>query len=178
MTVVWFIVGVVLMLLGAVCSIGAVLPREHVASRSIVVPAASPSVWDAIRTVGEHPSWRPGVKAIDGVEGPPAAPTAWVEHASHGAIRLVLDRADPGRVLEAHVDSTGQPFGGTWTWELTSEGGGEATRVRITERGFVNPAPFRFLSKFVFGHTTTIRGYLGDLHARFAPGGARGVDVD
>ena len=53
------------------------------------------------------------------------------------------------------------PFGGTWTFELAPEGTG--TRLRITERGFVKPPPFRFIAKFFLGYTKTIEGYLGDL---------------
>jgi len=43
-------------------------------------------------------------------------------------------------------------------------------KVTITERGWVGPPPFRFLSKFVFGHETTLRQYLADLRACDAVG--------
>lgn len=56
------------------------------------------------------------------------------------------------------------PFGGTWTWQLAPEGAGCA--LRITEDGFVKPAPFRYISR-IMGYDSTIRGYLTDLSRKF-----------
>jgi hypothetical protein len=59
------------------------------------------------------------------------------------------------------------PFGGTWTIDLKPEGAG--TRVTITEHGEVYNPIFRFMSRFVFGHTATIDAYLTALQRRHAP---------
>jgi hypothetical protein len=59
-----------------------------------------------------------------------------------------------------------QPFGGTWTFELTRAGAG--TRVTITERGEVYNPIFRFLSRFVFGHTATLESCLLALERKWA----------
>jgi hypothetical protein len=56
------------------------------------------------------------------------------------------------------------PFGGKWTYLLEPDGAG--TKLSITEDGFVKPALFRFLSRFVFGHTSTLDGYLRALAER------------
>jgi hypothetical protein len=54
-----------------------------------------------------------------------------------------------------------QPFGGTWAFELASEGAG--TRVTITENGEVYNPIFRFMSRFVFSETSTLESCLGSL---------------
>jgi hypothetical protein len=55
------------------------------------------------------------------------------------------------------------PFGGTWTYTLTPAGTG--TRLQITEEGAVHNVLFRFVSRFVIGHTASIDRYLADLQA-------------
>ena len=39
--------------------------------------------------------------------------------------------------------------------------------LQITEDGQVHNPIFRFMSRFVFGYTATIDGFLKDLHAKF-----------
>jgi hypothetical protein len=58
------------------------------------------------------------------------------------------------------ADST-LPFGGKWTYELTPSGTG--TMLRITEDGEVYNPVFRFVSRFVMGHTATMDKYLADV---------------
>jgi hypothetical protein len=53
------------------------------------------------------------------------------------------------------------PFGGSWTFELKAEAA--ATTLTITENGEVYNPLFRFMSKFIFGHTATLEKYLQDL---------------
>jgi hypothetical protein len=54
------------------------------------------------------------------------------------------------------------PFGGTWTYRLTPKGSG--TRLAITEHGEVYNPLFRFVSRFVFGHTATVDRFIAALH--------------
>ena len=56
-------------------------------------------------------------------------------------------------------------YSGTWTYTLTKEAAG--TRVQITEAGEVSNILFRFLSRFVFGHTGTMEKYLTALGKKF-----------
>jgi hypothetical protein len=53
------------------------------------------------------------------------------------------------------------PYSGSWTFYLQPQGG--VTLVRITENGQVSNPVFRFMSRFVFGHTRTIDIYLREL---------------
>ncbi len=157
----WFVGGLVATVVGVVCMVGAVLPRDHVASGSAVVPASADEVWRLVRTVSEIPSWRKGVSKVDGVEGEVGSASAWTEHHGTGPLRLIHVGSEAGRRLEMRIDETGQPFGGTWTVELSPEGAG--TRVRVTERGFVKLPPFRFVAKFLIGHRASLVSYLRDL---------------
>jgi hypothetical protein len=63
------------------------------------------------------------------------------------------------------IASDDLPFGGTWTYEIAAAEGGAT--LRITEDGFVKNAFFRFMSRFIFGHTATIEQYLKDLGKKF-----------
>jgi hypothetical protein len=77
-----------------------------------------------------------------------------------------VDRSEPQQVLVTRIADETLPFGGTWTWQLEAMPGG-GTRVTTTEDGFVKPALFRFLSRFVFGHHTTLRTVQLALAAKF-----------
>lgn len=159
-SILWFLIGIVLMVIGLTCAVGAVLPRDHVATGSVVVPIEPAAAWRKIRAVGDLPAWRSGITKVDGIDGPAEAPREWVEHSGNDAMKLIVEESQDLRLLRTRIDDTGKPFGGTWTFELSPEG--PATRVRITERGFVGPPPFRFIAKFVMGHRATLVRYLAD----------------
>jgi hypothetical protein len=57
------------------------------------------------------------------------------------------------------------PFGGTWTYEIAPIPKGSSLRIR--EDGEVYNPLFRFLSRFVFGHSATIDAYLKSLAKKF-----------
>ena len=88
---------------------------------------------------------------------------------AHGTMTFVISESLPDRRVVTTIVDEGQPFGGRWTFELEPESEGAATRVTITEDGWVNPPIFRVLSRYVFGHTATIEAYLGNLEKRFRP---------
>lgn len=71
----------------------------------------------------------------------------------------VIERIEPTRLVTKI--KPGQPFGGTWTCELAPDGAGST--LTITERGEVYNPIFRFLSRYAFGHTATIDGFLKKL---------------
>ena len=55
------------------------------------------------------------------------------------------------------------PFGGRWIYELAPSEG--ATRLTITEDGFITNPVFRFLSRTVFSTASTLEKFLVDLGA-------------
>lgn len=148
----------------AVVGIGAVLPRDHVAARTVVLPAPPDAVWGALTDVAAYPRWRDDVKSVDLIllaDGRPA----WREHSRHGRITYAVTEARPDAALTTTITDRDLPFGGAWHFLLRPEGSG--TRVLLTERGEVHNPLFRFLSRFVFGHTATIDAYLVALGRRF-----------
>ncbi len=60
----------------------------------------------------------------------------------------------PGRRLTVQIADKNLPYGGTWTYELEPDGSGSV--LRVTEHGEVYNPIFRFVSKFMMGHTATI----------------------
>jgi len=153
--------------------IGALLPREHTATRAIVIRRPANVLFDTARDFARHPEWRRDIRAIEIL--PPAATDSSVryrETSAHGAITYTLREADAPRRLVTEIDDDALPFGGRWMIEFTPAGEG-STRVRITENGFVRPALFRFLARFVFGHTRTMENYLRQLAAKFGEPAAK-----
>ena len=157
----WFTGGLFLIMFGTVFVMGALLPRDHVASRSILLKQTPEQVWEIVRTVDALTEWRSGLTKVDGILTANGSASAWVEHSGKDQIKLALESEDHPRRFITRIDDDSLPFGGSWTYELTQESGG--TRLRITEAGFVKPPPFRFIAKFFLGYTKTMEGYLADL---------------
>lgn len=160
--VAWGVAGLAV-LVAVILAIGAMLPVAHSATVRATYEAAPPVVWEAITSHEAFPQWRSGVDRVeersfdDGSRG-------WVEYGAEGPLPMAIDVEEPPRRLVVRIASDALPFGGTWTYELEAAGGG--TRLTITEDGTVTNLLFRFMSRFVFGHTATMESYLADLGTR------------
>jgi uncharacterized protein YndB with AHSA1/START domain len=152
-----------------VLAVGWSLPVRHQASRRAVYSAPPDAVYEAITNVSDFPKWRSKVKSVE-VEPPVEGKRAFRERGSDGDILYVIDETTPPRRLVTRIADKALPFGGTWTYELTPEGTG--TALRITEDGEVYNPLFRFMSRFVFGHSSTIDRYLTDLGKKFGSAAA------
>ena len=86
------------------------------------------------------------------------------ELASTPEYEIVLD--EPAKRLISRIADKSLPYSGSWTYDL--EPVAEGTRVTITENGEVPNPIFRFLSKYVFGHTKTMETYLTDLQQKLS----------
>lgn len=156
------VLGIVLLVM-IVALVGLALPQNHVASRTVTLNRPLPDVWHAITDVESFPSWRPSVSRVEVLA---REPKRWREVGSSDALTLeVVETQAPSRVVVAIADRN-LPFGGRWVYELTPDGAG--TRITITEHGEVYNPIFRFVSRFVIGHTATIDEYLAALQKRFA----------
>jgi len=158
--------GVVVAVVVVVVVIGALLPRDHVATVRARIAATPDAVWQAITDVANQPSWRRDVKRVEllpSIDGK----TAWREHSGNGAIAMVIDRAEAPTHLVTRIADDKLPFGGTWDYVIAPEGSG-ASVVTITEHGSVYNPLFRFMSRFVFGHTATMDAYLRSLGNKFS----------
>ncbi len=160
-----FVVGILVGLGVLLWVAGAMIPREHVATRTARYAQPPEEVWRAITDAEGQVAWREGVTSVRRLPEENGLP-GWVETSSFGEMPLrVLSWEPPRRMVIRIADDT-LPFGGTWTYEIAPVQGGGCT-LRITENGFVEPAMFRLLSRFVFGYTATIESYLTSLGRKF-----------
>jgi uncharacterized protein YndB with AHSA1/START domain len=168
-------------LVALVAIIGALLPRDHVATLTARIAGPPADVWSTITNPASFPKWRPDVTKVDIL---PAAATgaSWREYSRHGAITMVVDLAEPPHKLVGRIADEGLPYGGKWIYEIEPDGD-SASRVTITEAGSVYNPIFRFVSRFIMGHTAGIDAYLRSLGRHFGSeptptviaGGSRGL---
>lgn len=174
----WILItaGALVGLIALAAIVGATLPRDHVATLSARIAAAPDAVWRAITTPAEFPTWRSSVRRVEllpDVDGRPS----WREHSKDGALTMVVDAWDPPSRLTSRIVDTGLPFGGAWDFALTPDGVG-GTHVTITEHGSVYNPIFRFVSRFIMGHTATLDAYLRALGRKFGDEPTPTTDAD
>ena len=151
------IVLVVLVLTGVVMwTIGGRLPREHTATVRGPFHATSDSVWAHIADPIGAASWRSDLAKVERVDAP-GAPLSWREHSRNGAITFAMVAQTPPTSQITRITDAALPFGGQWEFTLAARDG--ASELTITERGFVKPPLFRFLSRYVFGYTSSLTAY-------------------
>jgi hypothetical protein len=165
MRLVAIIAGAIVGVIAIVYVIGALLPHKHVASREITLSRSSRDVYAVVRDFASAPSWRADLKRVvllEAVDGKPR----FREEFGYGAINYeVMEEREPDRLVTRILDRDLGYFG-TWTYEFIPVENG-ATRVRITENGEVPNVVFRFMSRFIFGHTKTMETYLRALGRKF-----------
>jgi uncharacterized protein YndB with AHSA1/START domain len=158
------IVAVVILLIMVMLVIGSRLDPKHVASRSIRLSRPPAEVYALIHDFQRSPEWRADVKKVEllgNVEGH----LRFREEGSNGTVTYeVLDDVPAQRLVTRIVDKD-LGYSGSWTYVLTPAEGG--TALTITENGEVSNPLFRFMSKYIFGHTATMDTYLKSLGARF-----------
>ena len=164
----FIVTGVLLAVVIVVYVIGALMPVRHTASRAARYKQKSETIFAAVTDWRSFRSWRPEVKQVrerQGAEGR----TGWVEVSRDGEIPMEVIESDPPHRLVARIadDQRKLPFGGTWTYLIEPGAGGDGCTLTITEDGEVYPPPFRFMAKYVFGHTATMERYLKNLGRKF-----------
>lgn len=161
------IVGGLLGLILLITLIGALLPRDHVASMTATISAPPDKVWAALTDVAAYPTWRSDVERVELVSQTPA-PLSWREHTQQGAMTLAVEALESPRRMVARIADKNLPYGGAWEYVLAPDSSDATrTRVTITERGYVTNPIFRFVSRFVIGHYSTLDTYLKSLGRKF-----------
>ena len=145
-----------------VAGVGAMLPRDHVETRSARLPADPEGSFAAIADVGSYAAWRTSLSAVD-VLAPVDGRARWVEVSGGDRVAMEQVERQPPRRLVTRITDPDLPFGGTWTFELAPEEGG--TRVTITERGEIRSPIFRAVARFVFGYGATMETFLDELRS-------------
>lgn len=145
----------------AVC--GWLLPVGHVASRTATFNRSPADVYAAVSDVAQYATWRSDVTRVEILDRRDGR-VRFREHSTTGPIIMEIAEATPPRRMVTRIADPDQPFGGTWTFEITQTATGAA--LTITERGEVYNPIFRFVARFVFGHTATMQKYLGALQVK------------
>jgi uncharacterized protein YndB with AHSA1/START domain len=145
--------------------IGALLPRDHVATMTARIPAPPAAVWAALTEPEHFATWRTGVTRVEMLP-PTSTGPSWREHSKDGALTMVIDQAEAPSWLVTRIVDEHLPYGGRWEYTIAPDGP-DASRVTITERGWVSNPIFRFVSRFIMGHTASIDAYLRSLGKHF-----------
>lgn len=138
--------------------IGRSMPVEHTVSLVRNFKASPETVYTLIKNFKEYPEWRKNIS----IE--PTSDTSWRELDAHGdkmTYAFIQDKKNS--LIESKIMDEDKPFGGSWVFVIhaTKEG----SELMITENGKVYPPLFRFLVKYVFGHTSTMKSYLDFMQA-------------
>jgi uncharacterized protein YndB with AHSA1/START domain len=152
------------LLLAVMAIAGALLPRDHVASRAATFLQPPEKLFAALRDFAALPTWRTGLNSVE-LLPPENGLARYREITKHGPVTYRVRVERPGEQLVLEIADENLPYGGTWTFDFARTATG--TQVRITERGFVKPVLFRFLARYAFGYTTTIEQSLRDLGKKF-----------
>lgn len=159
-------VAVLTSLLFIITAVGLSIPRKHVASRTLKTRQSPEIVWRAITDYEGQPVWRKDVKTVerlpdrDGHE-------VWREVYAQGSpITLETAEAVAPNHLVRNIADDGGPFSGRWEYDIKGDNTG-GSRLTITERGEVPNPFFRFMSRFLIGHTYFMEKFQKDLAAKF-----------
>lgn len=149
---------------GVIALLGSRLPEKHIASRSILLRQSPQEVYAVVRDFGSAPAWRSDIERIEVTSA--GAPVRFREVGENGTVNYELVEDVPAQKMVTRILDTDLGYSGQWTYTFTAENGG--TRVTIQEDGEVSNVLFRFMSRYVFGHTATIDSYLTSLEKRLS----------
>jgi len=154
--VIWSVAGG-LLLVGAVWSVGWLLPPGREGRAGVVIDVAPARVLEVIEAVELQPEWRAGIATVI------PTPDGWTEVTARGErITFVAGQADESQVRLSFSSDAG--YAGTWEATLTAEGKG--TRIAVVERAEV-PSPLgRILARSLFDPDAFAAEYLAALKAR------------
>ena len=144
---------------------GMALPQNHVATRSAHLSASPDRVWTIVTDPQAYPSWRSDVASVEMLSGPDGGKISWREVSAKGN-KLAFEATTveaPSHFVTVIADK-GIPFGGSWDYRIAPDGTG--SRITITENGEVYNPIFRFVSRYVMGHTATLDKYLTALASK------------
>jgi Polyketide cyclase / dehydrase and lipid transport len=155
-------IGVLAAVASAVLVTGRRLPAEHHASRCLQLRQSPQAVRDTVTDVEAFPTWRP-VR----VERLPeeAGRVRWREHDRHNKIVFEVAEAIAPTRLATRIADPNLPFGGTWTYDIAPSPKG--CTVTVTEHGEVYSPVYRFVFRYIIGHTATLDRNLKALARHF-----------
>lgn len=144
--------------------IGVMLPRQHQATREITLNRSPQQIYMVARDFASSPAWRRNIARVEMFD-PVDGRVRFREHSKDGSITYEIVEEVANEKLVTRIIDRNLGYSGSWTYRFAPAQNG--TRVSITEDGDVSNILFRFMSRFVFGHTSTMDAYLRALGARF-----------
>lgn len=162
MKIIGYILAALAVLVITVFVVGALLPKAHVAAVRARYKAPPESVYAAILDVERATRWRSGLQKVEVLQ---LNPFRWRETADWGTITFEREEARAPSLIATRIADEDQGFGGTWTYRI--EPTDSTTMLTIIENGTVSNPLFRFMSRFVFGHYSSLETYARDLGKHF-----------
>lgn len=151
------VLAVFALLVIAIVVIGAMLPKRHTATRMAFLKATPEQVFALISGPQD---WRTDLQEYKFFEE--KGHRMIRETDKHGqTIIYEIVKSQPPTLLKRTIADKNLPFGGSWTWNVRPSSDGSI--VAIIEDGEVYNPIFRFVSRFVMGHTRTMDNYLAML---------------
>src|SRR3989442_4574140 len=151
-------------LIALVALVGAFVSRDHRATSPVTLRQPPDSVWRVVRDRGNITAWWPAMEKAAGLPDRDGN-EVWRQKISGFDVPIIVMESAPPRRLVTQIDPTaGGAFGGTWTYELASDGTG--TRISVTEAGWISNPIFRSMSRFLFGYYGPLDKYLNALGKR------------
>jgi Polyketide cyclase / dehydrase and lipid transport len=164
MKIALIVLALVVALVLVVLVIGAALPRNHVVSRHVILHRPPGEVYETVRNFSAAPSWRPDLERVEMIATGDNH-VRFREHGKQGAVTYDMIEDRPNEKIVTRIADQDLGYSGSWTYTFQSEADG--TRLEITEAGEVSNILFRFMSRFVFGHTGMMEKYLAALGRKF-----------
>jgi len=153
------LVGVLVLAALVLLIAGSRMPREHRTQLVRILPVSRTVVWAALTDYAAMPQWWPAVKSIRFEKLPDGTELTWNTDSHGEEVPFRTSESRPNEKLVRVIAKDDLPFGGTWTFELADAGQG-ATRLTLTEDGFINPPIFRAMAQWFFGLDTTMKDFL------------------
>ncbi len=155
MIIVYLVTGLVVIVAG-VFLVGRSLPEAHHAAVSAHFKQPVTHVWQVLTNYADYPAWRK-IKSVTLLPAENGC-QRWQEVSGWGdTVTFVEVEKQPGSRLVVRIADENLPFGGQWIYQLREQEGG--THLTITEEGQVYHPIFRFMSRYVLGHTKSIKQY-------------------
>lgn len=159
------IAGVIVALIACVGIAGALLPEEHHASRTLVTKQTPETIWAAINDHANEPAWRSDIQNVTSLGDRNGKPV-WQENYKDGnKVALITTESQPPTRMVRELTDLEGPFSGRWEIDIKPTPTG--SNVTVTEIGKVTNPFFRFVSRYVIGHTTFMERYLTGLAGKF-----------
>jgi uncharacterized protein YndB with AHSA1/START domain len=135
-----------------------------VASRAATFRTPGDSLWATLTDFAALPSWAPEMTKVERIADQNGHPV-WHHHGKQWSAPMEVVEFSPPHRFTLKIADPKLPFGGTWAYDIAPGDGG--TVVMITENGEVGPPIMRFLSRYVFGQTSTMDAYLKALGRKY-----------